>query len=102
MDELLDIKPRTARHAVEIIQWFSEEQLVILAPERSNRHTSRLRKLQAILTDHGGQRTIRDLEKNHGFPREEVESLCETFPTRIEIEKIPTKGRPSEVLRIKA
>lgn len=101
MDELLDIKPRTARHAVEIIQWFAEEQLAILAPERSNRHTARLRKLQSLLTEHGGQLTMGKLSKSHGFKREEMETLLEIFSTRIEIERKATGGKPAYVVRMK-
>lgn len=99
-----NLEEDTARRAVEIVEWFSEEQLSILAPERSNRLTVRLRQLQTILSLHGGQRTIRDLSNRHGFSREELEALCKAFPTAIEM-PAPTTGekggRPSPTVRLK-
>lgn len=99
-----NLEEDTARRAVEIVEWFTEEQLSILAPERSNRHTARLRKLQSILTLHEGQRTIRDLSNRHGFPREELEGLCKAFPTALEM-PAPTTGekggRPSPIVKMK-
>lgn len=97
----LTLEEGTARHAVQIVRWFTDEQLCILAPERSNRHRSRFVKLQTILSDHGGERSMRDLDKSNRFTREEIESLCQAFPTRIEIEVRSTGGRPSQVVKLK-
>lgn len=92
----------TARRAVEIVRWFSEEQLAILAPERSNRHRNRFLRLHSILCDHQGERSVRDLAKSHGFTKDETQALAREFPKRIEIvTKKPDSGRPSEVVRLK-
>lgn len=93
----------TARRAVEIVRWFTEEQLTILAPERSNRHRNQFIRLHAVLSDHQGERTLRDLGKSHGFPKEEVQALAKKFPHRIEIETKKPKGggRPSQVVKVK-
>lgn len=92
----------TARRAVGIVEWFSQEQIAILAPERSNRYRSRLVRLISILGDHQGQRTLRDLSKSHGFPKEEVQKLAQEFPSQIELEtrKPDHGGRPSEVAKL--
>ncbi|MDA7890288.1 YfjI family protein [Akkermansiaceae bacterium] len=92
----------TARRAVGIVEWFSQEQIAILAPERSNRNRSRLSRLISILSDHQGQRTLRDLGKSHGFTKEEVHKLALEFSTQIELEKHKPDhgGRPSEVAKL--
>ncbi|MDB4537422.1 YfjI family protein, partial [Akkermansiaceae bacterium] len=97
-----DLEEDTARRAVGIVEWFSNEQLAILAPERSNRNRTRLLRLFSILRDHQGQRSLRDLSKSNGFSKEEVQQLAQDFPSQIEIEKIQPKhgGRPSEVAKI--
>lgn len=97
----LTLEETTARNAVEIVRWFTEEQLCVLAPERSNRHQTRLVKLVGILSTHGGERTMRDLEKSNGFPKPDVQALAEAFPNRIEIETRSTGGRPSVVVKLK-
>ncbi|MBK1835675.1 DUF3987 domain-containing protein [Roseibacillus ishigakijimensis] len=93
----------TARRAVRIVGWFAEEQLAILAPERSNRDRKRLHRLLSVLDDHRGKRTMRDLTKSNGFSREEVEKLARCYPERITIEKKAPEGsrggRPSEVVK---
>ena len=95
-----DLTAETARRAVEIVKWFCEEQLAILAPERNNRNRSRLLRLLSILGDHQGRRTLRDLAKSNGFPKDEVHKLAEQFPAQIKIEKEKPEGggRPSEIL----
>jgi hypothetical protein len=92
----------TARRAVGIVEWFSQEQIAILAPERSNRNRSRLMRLISILSDHQGQRSLRDLNKSHGFAKEEVQRLALEFPAQIKIEKVQPDGggRPSELVKL--
>ena len=99
----LALEADTARRAVEIVRWFTEEQLAILAPERSNRHRNRFMRLHTILSDHQGERTMRDLQKSHGFSKEEIQTLAHKFSQRIEIstKKPEGGGRPSEVVTLK-
>lgn len=95
-----DLSEETAMKAVEIVKWFSREQLAILGPHRNRRARNRLNQLLLILGDHGRKRTLRDLSKSHNFPHDEVKSLAMDFPTKIRVEKIQPEGggRPSEVL----
>lgn len=97
-----DLEADTARRAVEIVKWFNLEQLAILAPERSNRNRKRLLRLVSILSDHQGQRTLRDLTKSHGFTKEEIQKLAEQYPAQFKVDKIKPDhgGRPSEVARL--
>jgi len=97
----LTLEESTAHHAVHIVRWFTEEQLRILAPQRNSRHRSRFVKLQEILNDHGRECSVRILKNSHGFKQEEIEALCQAFPSRIEIETKPTGGRPSQVVKLK-
>ncbi|MGJ8723662.1 MAG: DUF3987 domain-containing protein [Roseibacillus sp.] len=99
----LHLEADTARDAVRIVSWFAEEQLAILAPERSNRHRGRFMRLQSILSDHQGERTLRDLSKSHGFDKEEVQALAQEFPHRLQIssKKPEGGGRPSGIVKLK-
>jgi hypothetical protein len=99
----IDLEADTARRAVEIVKWFSREQLAILAPERSSRNRKRLLRLISILSDHHGQRTLRDLTKSHGFTKEEVQKLAEQFPAQIKlgVKQPEGGGRPSELVKLK-
>ncbi len=95
-----DLREDTARRAVEIVKWFSREQLAILASKRNDRNRKRLMRLLSVLADHRGKRTLRDLAKSHGFPKDEVQKLAGQFPAQIRIEKEQPEGggRPSEAL----
>ena len=95
-----DLTADTARRAVEIVKWFCQEQLKILAPMRSERNRGRLTRLLSILADHHGKRTLRDLANSHGFRKAEVCNLVQQFPAQIAIEKVQSEGggRPSDVL----
>lgn len=100
-----DLEQDTANNAVKIVRWFAEEQLAILAPERSNRNRVRLSRLLSVLADHQGERTLRDLKKNNGFKEEEIEQLAKEFPSKLEIETrksdSPQGGRSSKVVKLK-
>ncbi len=94
-----NLDTETARQAVEIVKWFSQQQLAILAPQRSDRNRSRLMRLFSILRDYKGARSLRDLDKSHGFHKEEVRKLADEFPAQIKIERNKPEGggRPSDV-----
>ena len=90
----------TARRALEIADWFTRQQLAILANGRAEQTQIRLESLCAKLASHGGVATLRDLRGRNGFDEVEVRSLAVAFPTRIKVETRvggAKGGRPSEL-----
>ena len=65
----------TARCALEIADWFTRQQLAILAKGRTEQDQTRMESLCAKLASHGGTATLRDLRTRHGFEPAEVHSL---------------------------
>ena len=87
----------TAVNAVNIIRWFNREQLAILAVSRSGRFNVRLAKLEGVLRDAGGCKTLGQLKDANGFEADEVENLARLFPLRLTVETQQKRGRPSPV-----
>ena len=89
----------TATAAIALADWFSGQQLAILARGRTERRQARLENLCAKLDGYGGTATLRDLEKSNGFEPAEVRALALAFPGRLRVEQRTTGakgGRPSE------
>jgi hypothetical protein len=97
------IEEATAHDAVQIVDWFSRQELRLLQPTREAQKEDRLNRLIRIIQSHyNGTATIRILAKNHGFPQREIEDLAKLFSARIVIEPIqnPKGGQPSDVVRV--
>jgi hypothetical protein len=90
----------TANRAIQIADWFARQQLEILAVGRAERRLKRLQDVQARLVDYGGTQTLREMERRHGFKREEMIQLAADFPDLLTYRKQETgkAGRPSETL----
>ncbi len=86
----------TAECALELAEWFADQQIAILADNRGERRMARLTQLRARLSGYGGAATLRDLSRNNGFSSEEVRALAEMFPSQLGLERRETGGRPSE------
>ncbi len=102
----LAVSEETAKRAKRFVEWFSGEALRLVAPAREDREDERARQLRAILErpkydrEKGVSQGI--LRNNHGFKPEELETLCETFPSFFErIDKGTTKkgGKPTFFVR---
>jgi hypothetical protein len=90
-----------AARAVEIMRWCARSALQITNIARMQKRASRADELQIILTRNGGKETLRNLDKSHGFARDEVITLGGLFPERFTVKRNKdTGGRPSEVLRL--
>ena len=61
----IEMEENTARCAIQIADWFEEQQLSILAPSRNDRKRERLNRIRGIIADHGGEVTLRDLSVRH-------------------------------------
>ena len=90
-----------AARAVEIMRWCARSALQITNAARMQRRAGRADELQALLAGKpGGQETLRNLDRSHGFTPEEVRILAGQFPERFAVERVETGGRPSETLRL--
>lgn len=97
----IELSRDTMHKAIEIVRWFSEQQLSLLADSRSQKQRQRLATLRAILLEKGGHETERVLTKHHGFSKGELADLLERYPNQISQETIkpgPLGGRPSTVI----
>ncbi|QIF02436.1 DUF3987 domain-containing protein [Roseimicrobium sp. ORNL1] len=93
----------TARNAVELAEWFANQQVALLGATRHERRQERLERLRRALDSHPGKEaTLRTLLRNHGIERKEVEALATEFPDCLVFEKRRTgdAGRPAEVVRL--
>ena len=98
----------TAEKARLLVEWFAEESLNLVAPAREERENERAAKLRLILErpkyDREAGVPQGTLKNNHGFTREELESLCATYPRLFEkVEKGTTGkgGKPTFFVRSK-
>lgn len=99
---------QTAEKARLLVEWFAEESLHLVAPAREERENERAAKLSLIL---GRPKYDREtgvsqgrLTNNHGFSREELESLCATHPSlfeKVEKETTGKGGKPTFFVRVK-
>jgi Protein of unknown function (DUF3987) len=98
------ISVQTAESAREIVEWFSRQELRLLAPSREAQKKKRLEHLiRLIESRYNGEATVRDLRDNHGFDRPELEDLAKIFHHKIEIVSVKKQtgpGRSSEVVRV--
>lgn len=102
------VSRETAERARSLVEWFAEEALRLVAPAREEKENARAGKLREILSrekydrESGVSQGI--LADRHGFPREELETLCATYPRLFErIEKATTGkgGKPTFFVRRK-
>jgi hypothetical protein len=95
------LSPSTAESAVTVMRWFSERQLEALAVTRTAHNDKRVLSLLAVLAQHGGKITLRNLGRSHGFDENEIRRLHQLHPSRFTItEEKPTTGRPSVVVTL--
>jgi hypothetical protein len=95
-----ELTAEQASRAVEIMRWCAVSALQITKTARMLKRANRADDLQAILEGRCGSETLRNLDKNHGFPKQEVETLAAQFKNRFTVEQIKTGGRPSDILRL--
>ena len=94
-----------------LVEWFAEESLRLVAPAREEKENERAAKLRLILERPKYHRETHPegvsqgtLSNNHGFEREELETLCATYPRLFEkVEKGTTGkgGKPTFFVKVK-
>ncbi|MBT6805200.1 MAG: DUF3987 domain-containing protein [Verrucomicrobia bacterium] len=98
--EDVEISQETAVKAIQLAEWFSHHQLMVLRSIRRQWVEDRCGKLFNLVQSNGGAVSFRNLENSHGFNRSEIDQITNQFPNRFEAKKEATGGRPSEILRI--
>ncbi len=99
----VELTTETATNALRIMEWFTRQQLSLLAAGRHERQRTRMDNLKTALETYPDRIcTLRDLERRHGIERAEVESLVRIFPALVVIEKVKTgkAGQPSVMVRL--
>lgn len=101
----------TAERAQSLVEWFAAESLRLVAPAREEKENARAAKLREILARPKYDREIHPygvpqgkLTNNHGFAREELETLCRTYPRlfgRIEKGTTEKGGKPTFFVRLR-
>lgn len=93
----------TACDAMEVMTWFTREQMSILRVGRESKQQDLLARVEGILRGTMGEgMTLRDLEKGHNVTRTQIESLCFEYPEKLMInERKPNgPGRPATVVKL--
>jgi hypothetical protein len=101
---LCEIDQKHVDAAIQLADWFGDQQLRLLRVMRDSADQGALGKLMDLVTrTYQGKATLRDLERRHCYKREELERLCAKFKGQISIireEPGEKGGRPSEVLQV--
>jgi DNA polymerase III delta prime subunit len=88
----------TAREAIQLMDWFATQQLLLLTARRERRHDERFDKLVEILQRKPGHcYSLRDMRRRHGFHEDETRRIVENHPGILEIKNLNSQGpgRPS-------
>ncbi|QIF01645.1 DUF3987 domain-containing protein [Roseimicrobium sp. ORNL1] len=75
----------TAQKAIELVDWFAGQLLPMLTEGREVRQAEFLSKLHATLERRPAGTPIHILEKNHGYPREQIRALAKDPANKVEI-----------------
>jgi hypothetical protein len=91
----------TAQNAIELIKYYAEVQMHLLAPQTEDEQFRRGRQLYRILIErYNGSQTLREVNRRNGFKSTEVETLAAKYPNWLRVENIPTAagGTPKRMV----
>jgi len=89
--------------AIKLIRWFAAQQLKMLSVGRHEKKQKRIDALISVLCQKpDGFCTLRDMERRHGFTKQEVTSMAAGNQDKFTIAKAEAygPGRPSEVVKL--
>jgi hypothetical protein len=97
------LEPCIAQAALDLMDWFSEQQLNVLSASREKKKRERYDELYEILSNaHGNSLSLRDMLRRHGFEAPELKQLAADHSNEIRIEKQMQAGpgRPSHIIKL--
>lgn len=87
------ISIETAWEAIQLMDWFATQQLLLLTAKRKTKHDERFAKLVDVLRAEPGQcLSFRDLLRNHHFRQEEVRMIAAKYLELFEFKDLKAKG----------
>jgi hypothetical protein len=94
------ITAELATRAVEVVRWCGLNYMSILQGCRPERLRRDLERVEALLSDVGGEMNLGPLLRDHNLDREKIEALVSAYPERLRLERRAHDGpgRPAEVL----
>lgn len=99
----IPISLETAQKAIQLMDWFATQQLLLLTAKREKRNTDRQEQLTTILSRKPGQScSLRDMRRRHGFEEEEIVKIASDLPELYTIRTLPQNGpgRPSRIVEL--
>jgi hypothetical protein len=100
----LPVSVMDAAGGIEVARWFFGRTLEMLAPAFAVKAEGRKDDLASILQRKGGEVTLREMRKNHGFQEAEILALAKSFPSDFEIRRERRDGmdtgRTPETVRL--
>lgn len=100
---LSPVSMETANEAIQLMDWFATQQLLLLTAQRERKTDERFESLLQVLGRKPGQCcSLRDLHRRHGFQEAEVRTIVLNHPGILVMKelKAPGPGRPSSGVAI--
>lgn len=99
---IIQISRQSAENAVELMRWFSDEQLSVLSVGREEAAQRRYSELVSIVEANGGTITMRELRRRHHFSQSEVEGMIRESSKHLKVHNLQPKkgGRPTLIVTI--
>lgn len=88
----------TAAEAIQLMNWFATQQLLLLSTKREKKQDERFDALMEILRRKSGQCcSLRDMRRRHRFQEAEVRKIVADHPGIVELKELKAQGpgRPS-------
>ena len=88
----------TAENAIKITRWFIQQQEAFLEIGKARKFETAAMKLQKLLVENEGLKTIRDLKRHNKYDEDGLKDIVEKNPHLFKIEKTGDIGRPSQAI----
>ncbi|WP_397385618.1 DUF3987 domain-containing protein [Prosthecobacter sp.] len=95
---LYPVSMETANEAIQLMDWFATQQLLLLTAKRERKTDERFEALLQVLSYKPGQCcSLRDLSRRHGFQETEVRTIVLNHQCALVIRELKAQGpgRPS-------
>jgi hypothetical protein len=89
----------TAREAIQLMDWFATQQLLLLTARREKKRDERFEVLVDVLRRKPEQScSLRDMRRRHHFQEAEIQKIAQDHPDILVIKDLKSQGpgRPSQ------